>query len=465
MNKPRIPRTPARSLAAVAAVTLALLAGWAVFRAAGRGALDARLQNRQGDPAALQGFTLLGQVQHLNAGAVTTFTLEDGEFRSETRLDTNTLAGATNWDYQLYSGTNWTIDPADRAAVNAAAVPDGDTLTSTAPRLVWMETLFLPDGTEVRFPIATWSEETPVTAYWDPVDEEWTDWCAFDVTDTEAELRPDQNLVPWQGRYCLTLPRSTDLQAAGIYRVEESLTEAEAQARMSAVPVGTGGATASDKTAPCGRVQLFYTPENAVFVSGCLPVGDLLAVTWLDEAGTLSLDLVNGAGQRVDRRTLTDQATAETLRITPLPRQRPGEAGLLVRSQGPNGGEQAQLVVMRAENGRLTVYCQCPLTAQDTLPVFAALDDTGTRLLQVDRKLEVWDWKVRGYHRGASDPAYELRVQDLDDGAVLFTAGLTAGDWAWGTHRPASLDRLDALSVMQFNTQVWFPHLTDEPTL
>lgn len=362
MNKPRIPRTPARSLAVLAAVTLGLLAGWAVFRAAGRGALDARLQNRQGDPAALQGFTLLGQVQHLNAGAVTTFTLEDGEFCSETRLDTNTLAGATNWDYQLYSGTNWTIDPADRAAVNAAAVPDGDTLTSTAPRLVWMETLFLPDGTEVRFPLATWSEETPVTAYWDPVDEEWTDWCAFDVTDTEAELRPDQNLVPWQGRYCLTLPRSTDLQAAGIYRVEESLTEAEAQARMSAVPVGTGGATAAE-TAPYGRVQLFYTPENAVFVSGCLPVGDLLAVTWLDKAGTLSLDLVNGAGQRVDRRTLTDQATAETLRITPLPRQRPGEAGLLVRSPGPQGGEEGQLVVMRAENGRLTAYCQCPLAA------------------------------------------------------------------------------------------------------
>ena len=464
MNKPRIPRTPARSLAALAAVTLGLLAGWAVFRAAGRGALDARLQNRQGDPAALQGFTLLGQVQHLNAGAVTTFTLEDGEFCSETRLDTNTLAGATNWDYQLYSGTNWTIDPADRAAVNAAAVPDGDTLTSTAPRLVWMETLFLPDGTEVRLPIATWSEETPVTAYWDPVDEEWTDWCAFDVTDTEAELRPDQNLVPWQGRYCLTLPRSTDLQAAGIYRVEESLTEAEARAQLPAVPVGTGGATAAE-TAPYGRVQLFYTPENAVFVSGCLPVGDLLAVTWLDEAGTLSLDLVNGAEQRVDRRTLTDQTTTETLRITPLPRQRPGEAGLLVRSQGPNGGEQAQLVVMRAENGRLTVYCQCPLTAQDALPVFAALDDTGTRLLQVDRKLEVWDWEVRGYHRGASDPAYELRVQDLSSGDVLFTADLTAGDWAWGTHRPASPNRLDALSVMQFNTQVWFPHLTDEPTL
>ena len=464
MNKPRIPRTPARSLAALAAVTLALLAGWAVFRAAGRGALDARLQNRQGDPAALQGFTLLGQVQHLNADAVTTFTLEDGEFCSETWLDTNTLAGATNWDYQLYSGTNWTIDPADRAAVNAAAVPDGDTLTSTAPRLVWMETLFLPDGAEARLPIATWSEETPVTAYWDPVDEEWTDWCAFDVIDTESELRPDQNLTPWQGRYCLTLPRSTDLQAAGIYRVEESLTEAEAQARMSAVPVGTGGATAAE-TAPYGRVQLFYTPENAVFVSGCLPVGDLLAVTWLDKAGTLSLDLVNGAGQRVDRRTLTDQATAETLRITPLPRQRPGEAGLLVRSPGPQGGEEGQLVVMRAENGRLTAYCQCPLAAQDALPVFAALDDTGTRLLQVDRKAEVWDWEVRGYHRGTLDSAYELRVQDLDDGAVLFTAGLTAGDWAWGTHQSASLGRLDALSMMQFNTQVWFPHLTDEPTL
>ena len=167
----------------------------------------------------------------------------------------------------------------------------------------------------------------------------------------------------------------------------------------------------------------------------------------------------------MDRRTLAEQVSAETLRITPLPRQRPGEAGLLVRSQGPNGGEQAQLVVMRAENGRLTVYCQCPLTAQDTLPVFAALDDTGTRLLQVDRKLEVWDWEVRGYHRGTLDSAYELRVQDLDDGAVLFTAGLTAGDWAWGTHQSASLGRLDALSMMQFNTQVWFPHLTDEPTL
>ena len=49
--------------------------------------------------------------------------------------------------------------------------------------------------------------------------------------------------------------------------------------------------------------------------------------------------------------------------------------------------------------------------------------------------------------------------------AWMALAGLTAGDWAWGTHRPASLDRLDALSVMQFNTQVWFPHLTDEPTL
>ena len=50
MNKPRIPRTPARSLAVLAAVTLGLLAGWAVFRAAGRGALDVDFRDADRDP-------------------------------------------------------------------------------------------------------------------------------------------------------------------------------------------------------------------------------------------------------------------------------------------------------------------------------------------------------------------------------------------------------------------------------
>ena len=473
MNKPTKPRNPARSLAALVLATAALLGGWVLFRVAGRGALDARLQNAQGDPAALQGFTLFGQTQHQSANALTTYTLQDGAFTSETALDTTALTGSTDWDYTCSRGLDWVIDPADRAAVNATAAADdiGD-LIATAPRLVRMITVYLPNHTTVRFPIATRQGETLVQAYWDPVSGCWNDWQGFEEDTDRADLGIGQYAVPWQGHYCLTMPRASDLLTAGIYRVDESLTDAQVEAQLPQVPVGPDGSLTADETAAYGTVTPFYTPEGAVYVDSCLPVGDLLAVLWADDANTLYCDLVDASGQCVEHRTLAGQINVEKLWINPLPRQRAGEAAFLLDTtpQGiadPTSADgTTQLVLLRVEDGRLTQFVQQTLPQDSNSgTVFAMLDDSCSRLLLVKKDNAVWRWDLRGYEQRTLAFRYTLVVKDLASGAVLYTADLpltpTEGP-GWGTQQENTFDTISRLYRLSVNSYVWFPHLTDD---
>ena len=473
MNKPTKPRNPARSLAALVLATAALLGGWVVFRVAGRGALDACLQNAQGDPAALQGFTLFGQTQHQSANALTTYTLQDGVWHSETQLDTEQLTGVNNWDYSCTRGLDWVIDPADRAAVNATAAADdiGD-LIATAPRLQNMVTVYLPNHTTVRFPIASRQGETLVQAYWDSVQGTWTDWQVFDADVTGNGTTLSHSVIPWQGRYCLTLLRTTDLLTAGIYRVDESLTDAQVEAQLPQVPVCPDGSLTADETVAYGTVTPFYTPEGAVYVDSCLPVGDLLAVLWADDANTLYCDLVDAAGQCVEHRTLAEQSNVEMLQINPLPRQRAGEAAFLLDTtpQGiadPTSADgTTQLVLLRVEDGRLTQFVQQTLPQDsNSSTVFAMLDDSCSRLLLINKETDVWHWDLRGYEQGTLAFRYTLEVRDLASGAVLYTADLpltpTEGP-GWGTQQENSADTISRLYRLRVSSYVWFPHLTDD---
>lgn len=473
MNKPTKPRNPARSLAALVLATAALLGGWVVFRVAGRGALDARLQNAQGDPAALQGFTLFGQTQHQSANALTTYTLQDGVWHSETQLDTERLTGVNDWDYNCNRGLFRTIDPADRAAVNAtAAADDNGDLIATTPRLQYMTTIYLPNHTTVRFPITSRQGETLVQAYWDSVQGTWTDWRAFDAADIGEDPGIGQYAIPWQGRYCLTMPRAFDLFTAGIYRVDESLTDAQVEAQLPQVPVGPDGSLTADETVAYGTVTPFYTPEGAAYVDSCLPVGDLLAVLWADEANTLYCDLVDTAGQCVERRTLAGQIDVEKLRINPLPRQRAGESAFCVTTlpEGKPGAVWAdgttQLVLLRVEDGRLTQFVQQTLPQDsNSSTVFAMLDDSCSRLLLINKEADIWRWDLRGYEQRNLAYRYTLAVRDVSSGDVLYSAGLalapTEGP-GWGTQQENTVDTLSRLYRLRVSSYVWFPHLTDD---
>lgn len=460
-------RKPGRSLAVMALSAAAVLAAAAVFRYAGRGVLNARLIEPQGDPAALQGFTLQGRVEH-SGNARTTFAVQDGGFTSATELDTDADPqsygfGSVSW------GTLWTVLPQDLDAVNAAAESSGDTLYSQADRLVRICTLYLPDGSCVAFPGMTCELDEPVqvAAYWDELRGGWQAW--RDAADPGA--LPDGPQLSfetprWQGHYCFVWPQSTDRMTAGVYRVDQALSAAEADAQDGSQTPAAGGSY--------GAVSCLYAPPEAARVLACLPAGDLMGVLYLDAENTMLLDFVSQDGRCVEQYPLVAQVDPSTAYAERLPCQREGQAAFLA---GCMAGEEVQLwkhlVVVQVENGRVSrLYNEAYAPARTALGnesfggdlCLAQLDGTGDRLLLVEEAYDVWRWTVRGYEERAMTKNCYLTVQDTAEGKMLYSAKIKTDQlsgWGWGSMHGHVYNALDALHALSANSHIDFPDLAE----
>ena len=460
-------RKPGRSLAVMALSAAAVLAAAAVFRYAGRGVLNARLIEPQGDPAALQGFTLQGRVEH-SGNARTTFAVQDGGFTSATELDTDADPqsygfGSVSW------GTLWTVLPQDLDAVNAAAESSGDTLYSQASRLVRICTLNLPDGSCVAFPGMTCELDEPVqvAAYWDELRGGWQAW--RDAADPGA--LPDGPQLSfetprWQGNYCFVWPQSTDRMTAGVYRVDQALSAAEADAQDGSQTPAAGGSY--------GAVSCLYAPPEAARVLACLPAGDLMGVLYLDAENTMLLDFVSQDGRCVEQYPLAAQVDPSTAYAERLPCQREGQAAFLA---GCMAGEEVQLwkhlVVVQVENGRVSrLYNEAYAPARTALGnesfggdlCLAQLDGTGDRLLLVEEAYDVWRWTVRGYEERAMTKNCYLTVQDTAEGKMLYSAKIKTDQlsgWGWGSMHGHVYNALDALHTLSASSYIDFPDLAE----
>ena len=460
-------RKPGRSLAVMALSAAAVLAAAAVFRYAGRGVLNARLTEPQGDPAALQGFTLQGRVEH-SGNARTTFAVQDGGFTSATELDTDADPqsygfGSVSW------GTLWTVLPQDLDAVNAAAESSGDTLYSQASRLVRICTLNLPDGSCVAFPGMTCELDEPVqvAAYWDELRGGWQAW--RDAADPGA--LPDGPQLSfetprWQGHYCFVWPQSTDRMTAGVYRVDQALSAAEADAQDVSQAPAAGGSY--------GAVSCLYAPPEAARVLACLPAGDLMGVLYLDAENTMLLDFVSQDGRCVEQYPLVAQVDPSTAYAERLPCQREGQAAFLA---GCMAGEEVQLwkhlVVVQVENGRVSrLYNEAYAPARTALGnesfggdlCLAQLDGTGDRLLLVEEAYDVWRWTVRGYEERAMTKNCYLTVQDTAEGKMLYSAKIKTDQlsgWGWGSMHGHVYNALDALHTLSASSYIDFPDLAE----
>ena len=90
---------------------------------------------------------------------------------------------------------------------------------------------------------------------------------------------------------------------AGVYRVDQALSAAEADAQDVSPAPAAGGS--------CGAVSCLYAPQNAARVLACLPAGDLMGVLYLDAENTMLLDFVSQDGRCVEQYPLVAQADPE----------------------------------------------------------------------------------------------------------------------------------------------------------
>ncbi len=466
-------RRPGRSLAALALASAAVLAAAAVFRLAGRGALNACLAEPQGDPTALQGFTVQGTVTH-SANALTTFSVQDGAFASATVLDPDAEArraddlGATvSW------GQYWSVPQQDLAAVNAAATAEGAELRSRAERLELVYALYLPDGSRVSFQVLSYAgtEPIPVYSYWDG-SRGWQDWGAVDEDALPERPAVHYEVTRWQGSYYFAWMESAGQMPAGVYRVDEALTAEETAALRDNLEDGADGPNGR-ASASYGAISLLYAPQNAARVLGCRPAGSLMAVLYLDTENALRLDLVDGDGRLQESLLLAEQVDTETdCEVEPLPCQRAGEAAFLC-PDGPQGHYAQRLVIVRVENGRVTKLYNEPYAAPSTNLAgeswggelcLAQLDDTGTRLLLVEEVYDVWKWTVRGYEERTLAGSFRLTVQDAAGGKPHYTARLKTDQlsgWGWGQRRYTLYGPAGALTQVNASAYVDFPDIAE----
>ena len=108
---------------------------------------------------------------------------------------------------------------------------------------------------------------------------------------------------------------------AGVYRVDQALSAAEADAQDGSQTPAAGGS--------CGVVSCLYAPPEAARVLACLPAGDLMGVLYLDAENSMLLDFVSQDGRCVEQYPLVAQVDPSTAYAERLPCQREGQAAFL----------------------------------------------------------------------------------------------------------------------------------------
>lgn len=340
------PSRPQRRFLAGAVAAVMVLAAGLGYRVAGRGALDATLTRVSGSDEALAGFTLYGQTRHNTANAVTTFTLQNGVFTSETDLDARILTAEE--PYFVRGGTRWAVAPAAREEVNAAAeaVRDGsDTLSlqSEASRFRLMLSLDVPGRGTAQLPVEEVETLSPVAVRTKlQAEGALYDWLVADtpqLLDTSArDLLTALDRQSWtftpDAAY-FAMPVDTLTAPAGLCKVEAIPDDLWA-ARQNEQAIEYGGKTyaAGDAAEEIGSVSTLYTPADAASCVATFAAGESLGLVYVTTDNIVKADLVDAAGNctaSVELLTLAEgQHVENCFRYPPAEGERRGVRALLL---------------------------------------------------------------------------------------------------------------------------------------
>ena len=298
-----------RLLALAAAV---LLAGVMFYRL-GFSRSQIRLIDVEGDPAALDGFTLTGTVGgtvsrmafRLENGKLTVRPLFDRKDETYENLYFSSFTGAIPPDLR---------DQADAQAQTGSTVSTGGALflrksqygrnfSTSTNRVLQMLRLNIEDGTERRsvyFPyreVTCEEAQSAVTELWDGSDEALQDYTvAFNGVSVPFPLSARLGNVC----YFALAPEEDCLMEPGIYRVDEALTEQEVAALPRDATVH--GIPVRAASSPYGTLTKIWSPREGGTICGLTSCGGrtlCLAVT--DESGNLTLVLLDGDGNVTDQ--------------------------------------------------------------------------------------------------------------------------------------------------------------------
>lgn len=432
---------PLVGLGVLAAAGLVLFAGVNLWLRSGWQTIAPTLYDQIADASELEGFTLSGQMGWYDRNDLLHFTLRDGQLEANLQPDApaDQIQGGRAPSFVVTR--NYTVVPADRDAVNAAAYveatgQDGDRqIAAPVDRVYKMYTLFLPDGTTLRLAAGEMPLETPgiargLTDVSGTVPPELG--YAYDYDWSQADL-DDETSWPFQptAASCFALGAGYGVcwtedflgRAPGLYRAH-GLTADE----ISALP---RDGVLYDQPVLCastefGTLEPFYCPADAeAALAGVSMADGSTMLLYRTAEGLLCADLVNAAGTRTDHRELaalegwTGDDTAAL-----LPRTTDGEALLKVST------ESFHLVLLRAQAGQFTLTDV--MEDKDFFgPDAAALNAAGDKILLAKGEFLI---STGGSQIIApTQNGVELRVYELDTGHMTYMGRILTGserDWA-----------------------------------
>lgn len=296
-------------LALAAAVLLARV----MFYRLGFSRSQIRLIDVEGDPAALDGFTLTGTVGgtvsrmafRLENGKLTVRPLFDRKDETYENLYFSSFTGAIppdlrdQADAQAQTGSTVSI----RSALFLRKSQYGRNFSTSTNRVLQMLRLNIEDGTETRsvyFPyreVTCEEAQSAVTELWDGSDEALQDYTVA----VNGVSTPFPQCARLGNVYYFALaPEEDCLMEPGIYRVDEALTEQE----VAALPrdASVQGIPVRAASSPYGTFTKIWSPREGGTICGLTSCGGrtlCLAVT--DESGNLTLVLLDGDGNVTDQ--------------------------------------------------------------------------------------------------------------------------------------------------------------------
>lgn len=470
-----------RSLLALAGGTLAVLAVGNAYLRLGWGGNVVRMADTAGDPAALEGFTLSGEL--IDDAYTCKFTLADGVLTNSAVLE----AASTEYTDFAVVTSHCAVDPdalpdiEEHCAIAEATLPDvngsptqpGLLYTSRTNRFVQQVTLRLPDDsyavlhtrriiTQTPLPVSTYRyEDAGFARGWQYLSY-LPDGRAITPTEdlTEEELSAYQELgrhssTVWLGDattrlndcWYILAGRSQDGLTAdssygmtpGVYRVQTVTPEELNSGTKQVMGQSVKGYV------PCGSAELVYTVPASATPLGLCAAGGSLCLYYAQD-GLLCLSVLSADGAVTDNCVLADRSGV-SFGLCPQ-----FDAAQSCASYWSDALARNVSTVVRIRDGRIAAIASLPGAALQGSAPALLLSRDNARLLAVTPAYE--DGQLRVNDRSSGEPVpvsayttlrtgYLLAVYPSDTGAAgapLYTARLDADllqDWTY-TYYPAS---------------------------
>lgn len=443
-------KRPLRGFVLLGAVSLAVVAGAAVWLQAGWRSLGLQLTDRIGDGAQeLQGFTLEGALQWRENFDALCFRLQDGALQTEYQLDRPQAAESTlRYASRLVPTLNGHGKVDTEAFVSSDVSPGFQILRAYTSALQRTYTFTLPDQTTLRLTgekIAL-PGEVSVTAWTGDVGEldaaydyAW-DGDTGDAGDDPALEEPlppaTADVIPLGGGYGLCWRQDALGCAPGLYRAG-GLTDEE----IAALP---RNGTVQGRRVLCaatefGTLTPFYCPENAVAMLGAAAMEEgRTLLFYQDTDNILCAELVTADGRQAARRELGRLPEADCYLGTLLPGSRAGDVVCAVscreeREDGRYWENGTALAAVRTQGGQITQGALLP--GFSPAPDAAVLDESGGRLLTAEVLSNTYSYEAGGFGQTVSTDLsdhLELAVYDLATGRMTYQGMLHTGtEAAW----------------------------------